>query len=464
MPAETSHFHDYVCLGAAGGKECMVTMKKILMMILTVFMFLGVFQNEVCAAGMSVSANKKQITIGESFKVTVTASDCYATISASTDNGSISGGASDLDIPGSSTSTTLTVKPASTGTCTVTVKGTYASYSDNSFTDVAYSKSVSVKVVDKASSVPSTTPSTTPSTSQSKPTQTQPTTPKPADTRSKENSLSALKVTGGELNPVFSASTTNYTVNLPAEQTSFTIQAIAKDNKAKITGSGEKNVKVGHNIFTIICTAENGSQKEYKIDAYVDESPLVFVEYQKSQLGVVRVLDEIKIPAGFEETKTTLDQHEIPAWINSQLGITICYMQDKDNKKAFYVVEDGKIIYQFLDLQIDGRSFVIMPIDENMKNREGFTLTKIHIQDMELDGWIYDDETMKAYSQLYLMNENGEKCIYNYETTEQQLQKYIEPKEAKKVNVFMITTGVLTVALAGMIILYIQLKRKSKSQ
>lgn len=37
MPAETNHFHDYVCFTAASGKECKIIMNKIWYFFITGF-------------------------------------------------------------------------------------------------------------------------------------------------------------------------------------------------------------------------------------------------------------------------------------------------------------------------------------------------------------------------------------------------------------------------------------------
>ena len=105
----------------------MKMLKKFEMIVMTICLCLTLQLKMVGAAGVSVSASSSSITIGSSFKVRITASDCYTTISTSTNNGSISGAPKDID----SGSASFTVKPSKVGTCTVTISGTYAAYSGN---------------------------------------------------------------------------------------------------------------------------------------------------------------------------------------------------------------------------------------------------------------------------------------------------------------------------------------------
>lgn len=259
----------------------MKKVKQIFLAMMISCLGIGLSMQPVQASGISVSANKSSITIGASFKVTVTASDCYATIHASCSNGSLSGGASDAD----NTSVSFTVKPSSVGTCIVSISGTYAAYSGNS-ADVNYSKSVSVNVIVASSNSSNQT--------------AQSSTPK-EDNRSKDNALSSLTVSEGTLSPKFDMSMTKYTVNVDGDKTKITLNAKAKDSKAKVSGTGEKDLKVGKNTFVIKCTAENGSTRNYTIEVNVDEKPIIYTLLNDKNLGVVRNLSDVEAPSGFEK-------------------------------------------------------------------------------------------------------------------------------------------------------------------
>ncbi|MEG0365914.1 MAG: cadherin-like beta sandwich domain-containing protein [Coprobacillus sp.] len=431
----------------------MKKIKSFIVMIMISLLCCQISKVDVFAAGMSASANTSSITIGSSFKVTVSASDCAAfDISASTSNGSISGGSSSLDTEGGSgsKSTTFTVKPSSVGTCTVTVKAVYAAYSGNSV-DTSFSKTINVAVNAASTAAPST-PNTTP-----KPTPS-------VDNRSKENALASLSVSSGTLSPAFDAGTTKYSVSVDSNQTSIKIDAKAKDSKATVSGTGEKKLQVGDNEFAIKCIAENESSKTYTIIVHVDETPTVFTEFQNQKLGVVKNLKDIKVPTSFDENTTKINDQEVISWFSPDLNLTICYLSDESGKKDFYIVEDGKVkgLYQVVNL--GGKNYVVLVVEDDQQKRDGFIYQEVTIQDYKFNGWVYKDEAFKDYVQVYLMNEQGKKHIYDYEMTEGQLQIYTEQAVAKSgINIFMITTGVFVLTSAGLLYLYLNFKKKSIS-
>lgn len=344
-----------------------------------------------------------------------------------------------------SASVTLT-----TGAGSFTVKVVGISISDAQYNvseNVVVTKSVTV--TDKSSSHNSNSSSSS----------SQTTVPK-EDTRSKENALSSLTVSEGTLSPKFNASTTKYTVAVEGDKTKITLTAKAKDSKAKVSGTGEKNLEVGKNTFVIKCTAENGSSRNYTIEVNVDEKPLIYTELNDKNLGVVRNLSGVEAPSGFEKTTTKINDQDVIAWTNEKMQLTICYLTDDENNKAFYVMNEGKPIYELKRVEIDGRYFIVIPLEDSLKEREGFTFQKVTLKELELDGWVYDDQAMKNYLQVYLLNEDGEKHFYEYETTEDQLQIYTETTKVEEFNVFIMTTIVFAMGCVGMIGYFIYSKKK----
>ena len=54
----------------------------------------------------------------------------------------------------------------------------------------------------------------------------------------------------------------------------------------------------------------------------------------------------------------------------------------------------------------------------------GLIQQQITIDDVEYDGWVFEDETFSNYSLLYLMDEKGDIHLYQYESTEGVSQLY----------------------------------------
>ena len=92
------------------------------------------------------------------------------------------------------------------------------------------------------------------------------------------------------LSPKFSASKTQYTVNLNGDVSSIKVNATAADSKAVVYGTGTKSLKPGKNTISVSVAAEDGSTKEYTITVNVDETPLVYVSFK----GFRRLIDAIQ--------------------------------------------------------------------------------------------------------------------------------------------------------------------------
>ena len=52
------------------------------------------------------------------------------------------------------------------------------------------------------------------------------------------------------------------------------------------------------------------------------------------------------------------------------------------------------------------------------------TYTDVKIKDLELKGWTFDDKDLKDFIVIYVMNEKGEICYYQYEVSEETLQLF----------------------------------------
>lgn len=376
----------------------------------------------------------------------------------------------------SSASTTLS---PGAGSYTVTVTGISISDAEyNTSENVVVKKSVTV--TDKSSTNNSSNSESSSSTNNNGSSSNSQTTPPKEDTRSKENSLSSLSVNEGTLSPNFSSSTTNYTVNLAGDKTKITISAKAKDEKAKVSGVGEKTLKVGKNEFVIKCTAENGNSKSYTIVVNVDEKPVVYTEFNGQKLGVVRNLDGVNGPnKSFEETKVKLGEEEITAWESNQMGKTVVYLINENNEKEFYLYEDGKVTSMFIPISFAGINMFIVDIPEDKQKIDGMKFQELTVEKQEINGWIFENEKLENYELLYLMQENGDMAYYLHEKIANTFMLYSEEffspiKEIEELekakesnamfrNIFIGTTAIFAVSTAAVAYLYMSFKKKSIS-
>ncbi|NMC56868.1 MAG: hypothetical protein GYA50_06585 [Eubacteriaceae bacterium] len=79
------------------------------------------------------------------------------------------------------------------------------------------------------------------------------------------NYLKSISLNVGILSPTFNKDVTSYVVWLPNEITSITASGVAEDAKASVTVVGGESLIEGDNQVSVICAAESGAEKEYKI-------------------------------------------------------------------------------------------------------------------------------------------------------------------------------------------------------
>ena len=371
------------------------------LLMISVLILFNVGIETKAAGGLSISASAKQVSSGGTFTVTVKAASNYFVSGITLD---VSGGTvvSGLGKTSLDKGESTTAKIKLTGdTCVVSVIGTGANYD----TETEGTASASVTVKKKASSTPNTV----------------------TDTRSKDNSLSMLTVSEGTLTPEFNATTTEYGVSVGGSVEKIVLDAKANHAKATVSGTGEQAVVPGHNRFTITCVAENGSKKDYVVDVYVDETPLVYTTYGNQNLGVVRNQTSIGVPTSFETTTILLDNQDAQAYHSNQLNMTLVYLVNEAGDKNFYIYQEGKGVTSiFRPVSILGRNVIVYDLAEEEKIRDNMVYSEVTIDGTTLYGWTYENPDFANYVHIMVMNEFGEKVVYQYEKTENSLQLYRE--------------------------------------
>ena len=84
------------------------------------------------------------------------------------------------------------------------------------------------------------------------------------DNRSKNNYLSSLSVSAGNIN--FNKNTTVYSLVVDNNVSKIKFTGKAEDSKSTVNGLGDKNLLVYSNTFRIVVVAENGSERVYTIN------------------------------------------------------------------------------------------------------------------------------------------------------------------------------------------------------
>lgn len=93
-------------------------------------------------------------------------------------------------------------------------------------------------------------------------------------TKSGDNSLSSLTLSQGTLSPAFKGSVTEYTAEVGSDVNEITVTPVTSNSKATVESiTGNKDLKSGTNVITVLVKAENGTTASYKITVTKKDTP-----------------------------------------------------------------------------------------------------------------------------------------------------------------------------------------------
>lgn len=378
------------------------------------------------AASFRITASASKVNPNGTFSVSV-GGDCIGRVNLSVKNGTLSQSSVWVE----QNSQTVNVKAGGSGSVTVTATPTvgFSDADGNEYKPGSRSVTVTIDVPSVpstpsgGSSTPNTTPSGKPNTQPNK-NPTKPTVNNQqtvVQEKSSNNLLSSLSINMGTLEPEFNANVTEYSVKLPKEANTISLQAVCQDSKATVTGIGDISVEAGENIIAITVVAENGEERKYMLKAYVDETPNVYLTYKNTQIGVVRNLRDVVIPEGFSEKQHKVNEQEIRVYDNGHFSMI--YGVDHENNKNFYMVdmEKNECIYKIIPITIQNHFFFLGDWQEE---KEGFEISSRTIEEKEIMGYQFKNG-FADYFLLSVMNKEGERLEYLYEAKEGTLQRYL---------------------------------------
>lgn len=438
---------------------------KVILSSIAFLMTISLLQLPVYAAGFSVSKSASSVAPGGTFTVSVSVSG-EGRFNFSASNGTVS--SSSQWIAGSGS---VSVKAGSSGTVTVSVTASDVSANDGeTVISGTHSVSVTINAPTSGGNTTNSNNSNSGSTTNNTDTTTQQTEEKKEETKkSNVNTLASLTVSAGELSPAFDGNNTNYEVNVDAKVTSITIDAKATDAKASVSGTGEHALQVGANTLQVVCKAENGSTKTYTITVNVDETPQVYLKLNKQKLGVVRNVKDLGIPESFEATTIKIEENEVTAYHSNNMNKTILYLVNEKGEKNFYLYDEKEGVTSiFIPVTVLGRNVYIIDVKKDDVKVDHTKFNKIQIDNNTFEGWTFIDD--KNYSLIKVMNQKGEKVIYQYEATENTLQLYHQvkqeqsnqPKQQKNIMTYVFAATTVVFALISLVLIrYFFIHKKS---
>ena len=414
-------------------------MKKIKYLLFVVF--IGIIGLNYCyAASLSVSANKKTVVVGSTVTVTVNASGAdgweycidydssILSLSSSTvgNNGSLScvrtGG-----ITSGGSKVKFVFKARKSGSTTVGVKS--ASMLDYTGKEINFSKgSVSITARTQAE----------------------------IEASYSDNAyLSNLRVVDYEIAPEFKKDVYEYNLEVENNVEKITIRGTKADSSASISGTGEKELTEGMNVFKVIVTAEKGNKKTYVINVNRKELNPIEVKVGNDNLTVVRKSEALTPPTYYTSTTIKINDEDVPAFVSEITGYTLVGLKDEDGNISLYSYKNGEY-KPYVQIGIEGFIFIPEETDELIS---GYTNNKeIKINDVEVKAYVGEDKN--DFVLVYGMNaRTGEKNWYQYDTKEGTFQRYVESEnnDSKDYQLYFWLTVVFAVLSGITIVLVIVL-------
>lgn len=406
-------------------------MKKYKLIILALVMtFISLLPLD--AASFSMTSSKKQVAPNGTFTIKV-GGDCIGRVNLSVINGTLS----ESSVWVEQGYVNVTVKAGTSGAVSITASPvTGFSDSDANMYNPG-TRTVTVNI------------STNTSSSNIK--------------KSNNNNLSSLTVSVGELSPTFDSKITEYTLNLEAQITSITLNGKTSDSKAKVEGFGEISLHPGNNEINVTVTAEDGTKKTYKILAYVDETPQVYLDYKKDEIGIVTNYEGLTLPEGFVKEEQKLNDKTI--FIFKKDNINLIYGINQDKEKNFYLFdkEKGKILNKITVISILNKEILII----DSKINGNLTETLITINDKEITAYKYKDK--ENYYIFNALNNEGKTLKYLYESNENNIIQFpeflLETNKSNLKNIIIcILSSLLLISLTLLALIFLKNKKGGKNE
>ena len=364
-------------------------------------------------------------TVGSSIAVTIEASGLTGRFDVTTTNGSVLSGGKSIWLENNST--TLYFTAQSVGTANVVVTAT--NVSDENGNDFTGKRILYVTVKEKSSS----------SNNNKKPS---------VDVNKKyssNNYLKSLSIEGYELEPVFNKETLEYNVTLKVDTTSINVLAEKEDSTATVNGIGQVPVNDGPNTVIVTVVAENGNERQYKINATVEEPEPIEVTINNKKYTIARKNKLENVPTGFEEKLINIEGQNVNAYYNEIAKITIVSLKDEKGNISLFSYNNGK--YTLFN-EAKGAGVNLFVLDNIKKAPSGFIKTTFKYNDVTLDGYKLKESKKDDYYLVYAQNlETGDEAFYLYDKKEGTFQRYYEElsnvKDTQIEYLFYIATGLL---------------------
>ncbi|MFR5995076.1 MAG: cadherin-like beta sandwich domain-containing protein [Oscillospiraceae bacterium] len=403
----------------------MKILKKAALCLLTICAMLACMTQACLASGITVSAGQSTVSVDRTVAFTITVpSDAEVWLYRVEYSSNLTWVSGQTTVEGYSFDpgtrvNQLVFRANSPGTGTVNISaGSYAINGTNY--DASGSASVTIVAADKpddSEPAPAPTPSGGGSSTGNN----------PGVSLSSNNALSSLTVSAGTLTPAFDPAITEYTLSLPSQSDRLTITANPSDSRATVQGDGDISLQDGETSLSVVVTAEDGSPKTYTITVQVAQAPTLFLDYNGQRLGVVKDVSQVTPPAGFAPAEPiTYSGDTLPIWTDVSGKRTLVYLMDeKTSAQGFYLFSQTTGVQSpYLPILCGSVTYIYTDIPKELSSVPGLTPATVKAFGQTLNGWTYNDASLKDFCVLYLMDDAGSYGYYTYDSREETLQRF----------------------------------------
>ena len=278
---------------------------------------------------------------------------------------------------------------------------------------------------------------------------------------SKNNNLASLGVEGFTLTPEFNANTLEYSVIVPEDTKNVNITGTVQDKKASITGVGVQQVNQGNNKFLVTVKAENGSEKTYTINVDVKDENPIEVTVGDKKYTVVKIKENLPIASLYNEYSIKINEFDIPAYKNDYTGLVLVGLKDTDGNISLFIYDDENNSYKEYS-ELKSSQITIYPLKPE-ENVEGYKKGNVKIQDIDVEGFYLNEDS--DFFVIYGVNvETGDKGFYMYDKKMQTLIKYNDELSSllsEKIKLYTyIIIGFISLSVVMLIIIIVLVCKK----
>ncbi len=408
-------------------------MKKIISILLSIFVFISIFTLNISAAGKTTLAfSSSAISIGDKITVTLTLTSDkpiysyeYKLIydSSKLIYGNSAGVIHDANAASGEKSLSFTYTFTSTDVGAAIFKTTECCVSSDGVEDIYLSNaSATLTIKDKV--------------------------------LSSNANLKSLSLNTGSISPKFSANTTSYTAKVSNTVTKVNVTARTADGGAKVVSvAGNTNLKVGENNVVVTVQAANGTQKKYTIVVTrLAEGELTEQEQQqqaadeiKQKLettiedkpySVVTDISGVTLFKGFTATTVKYNDIDVQVAVDENNEFTLYYLKSAESEELLpYTYNEEKKAFERLKyFSIADNLYIFANFPKEYKAPDDLFTSNITISDFNVECFSSNDEKYSDFYYVYCYS-GGKYNIYRYDALEGTMQRYPEFEKSDEVVV-----------------------------